>query len=98
MKNEKLKKLLDNKEIEYKSIIDIRESYEVKTGTIKGSTNIPMNKLLKNPSKYLKKDQTYYLMCLSGARSFSAWINLRLKGYSVKNISGGYLRWKQINI
>lgn len=36
-------------------IIDIREPYEYSGGTIKTSKNIPMQTLLSNPDKYLKK-------------------------------------------
>ena len=41
-------------------LIDIREAYEYKEGSIKTAKNIPMQTLLSNPDKYLKKDKEYY--------------------------------------
>lgn len=95
MKVSKVKEKLKKGEINPKNIIDIREKYELKEGSVKGSTNIAMNKLLKEPAKFLNKDETYYVICQSGTRSFSVWLSLKLKGYKVKNISGGYLAWKR---
>ncbi len=96
MNIKKFKALITEDDFNKKNIIDIREGYEYKSGNIKGSQNIPMNKLLANPEKFLKKDETYYLICQSGGRSTSTWIGLKLKGYKVKNISGGYNAWKTV--
>lgn len=71
------------------SIIDIREPYEFKGGSLKGAKNIPMNTLLNNPSKYLNKDNTYYIVCLSGARSKMTCKALVQQGFDVINVSGG---------
>ncbi len=95
MKVKKVKELLEENKLDVKNIIDIRESYELKSGKINGSKNIPMNKLLKHPERFLNKEDTYYLMCQSGTRSFSTFITLKLKKFKVKNISGGYLKWKE---
>ncbi len=98
MKAKKVYSRLKNKEILAQDIIDIRNKYELSSGKINGSKNIPMNKLMKSPEKYLNKEQTYYLICQSGARSTSTWLSLKIKGYKVKNISGGYESWKTINM
>lgn len=95
MKIKKVKELLANNEIDRHNIIDIREGYEQKLGKISGSRNIPMNKLLGKPEKFLKKDQKYYIICQSGTRSFATYINLKLKKYKVVNISGGYQKWEK---
>jgi len=50
-------------------LIDIREPYEFKGGSLKSAKNIPMDTLLSDTEKYLDKDKTYYIMCQSGARS-----------------------------
>lgn len=71
-------------------LIDIREPYEYLGGSIKSAKNIPMQKLISEPSKYLKDDKTYYLMCLSGARSSRACRYLNKLGFDVVNVSGGY--------
>ncbi|MBU5454394.1 rhodanese-like domain-containing protein [Caproiciproducens sp. MSJ-32] len=79
---------LDNL-IEKIDLIDIREKYEYNRGRIRTSKNIPMNELLNNTDKYLKKDKEYYIVCQSGGRSARTCSSLRAKGYNVVNVSGG---------
>ncbi len=71
------------------SLIDIREPYEYKGGSIRNSKNIPMQNLMSNPDKYLIKDKTYYIMCQSGARSSRTVNYLKKQGYDVVNVIGG---------
>lgn len=71
------------------NLIDIREPYEYKSGSIQTAKNIPMNILLKDHERYLQKDKKYYLFCLSGARSGRAAAYLSKLGYDIVNISGG---------
>lgn len=75
-------------------IIDIREPYEVKSGTIRTAKNIPMGNLLGNPGKYLLKDKTYYILCHSGGRSRRACNQLEKEGYNVINLSGGMMSYR----
>jgi len=70
-------------------LIDIRESYEYNSGSLKSAKNIPMGNLLMEPNKYLVKDETYYIMCQSGGRSGSACRELSKEGFNVVNVSGG---------
>lgn len=70
-------------------LIDIREPYEYKNGSIKTAKNIPMGNLLENPDKYLMKDKTYYIMCQSGGRSGRTTKLLERQGYKVINVAGG---------
>ncbi|WP_315080481.1 rhodanese-like domain-containing protein [uncultured Clostridium sp.] len=70
-------------------LIDIREDYEYKNGSIKSAKNIPMGMLLNEPNKYLNKDKEYYIMCQSGGRSTRTCSSLRKQGYDVINVSGG---------
>lgn len=70
-------------------LIDIREAYEYKEGSIKDAKNIPMGNLLDEPTKYLSKDDTYYIMCQSGGRSEQACKYLRNRGFDVINVAGG---------
>ncbi len=79
------------------NLIDIREPYEFKGGSLKGAKNIPMDTLLSNPDKYLNKEKTYYIMCLSGARSRVTCRNLTQKGFDVINVSGGIGSYVGIN-
>ena len=70
-------------------LIDIREPYEYKGGSLKGSRNIPMGNLLNAPDNFLKKDKTYYIMCQSGARSKRTCKYLVKQGFDVVNVAGG---------
>jgi len=70
-------------------LIDIREPFEFKSGSIRTAKNIPMGNLLSTPEKYLIKDKTYYIMCQSGSRSRSACRVLGNKGFDVINVAGG---------
>ncbi|PRR80383.1 rhodanese-like domain-containing protein [Clostridium vincentii] len=70
-------------------LIDIREDYEYKSGSIKSAKNIPMGKLLNEADKYLNKDKEYYIMCQSGGRSSRACNSLAREGFNVTNVSGG---------
>jgi len=70
-------------------LIDIREPYEYKGGSLRNSKNIPMNDLINQPDKYIKKDKTYYIMCQSGARSSRTCNFLKKQGFDVINVSGG---------
>jgi len=70
-------------------LIDIRETYEYKSGSIKTAKNIPMGEILSMPDKYLKKDKEYYIVCQSGGRSTKACRQLLELGFDVINVSGG---------
>jgi rhodanese-related sulfurtransferase len=70
-------------------LIDIREPYEYKSGSLKTAKNIPMGNLLTSPEKYLAKDKTYYIMCQSGARSGRTTKALEKLGFNVINVAGG---------
>ncbi|MGN0026752.1 MAG: rhodanese-like domain-containing protein [Clostridium sp.] len=71
------------------NLIDIREAYEYRSGSIKTAKNIPMGELLESPEKYLNKDKEYHILCQSGARSARACSKLIGLGFDVVNVSGG---------
>ena len=70
-------------------LIDIREPYEYKSGSLRTAKNIPMGNLLASPEKYLVKDKTYYIMCQSGGRSGRTTKELAKQGFNVINVAGG---------
>ncbi|WP_252230095.1 rhodanese-like domain-containing protein [Clostridium sp. ZBS15] len=74
-------------------LIDIREPFEYRVGSIKTSKNIPMHDLLDNADNYLDKNKKYYLICRSGARTASVCIDLREKGFDVINVYGGMISY-----
>ena len=72
------------------NIIDIRKSYLYNIGNIPTSINIPSNFLLMDPSRYLDKEQEYYIYCTQGIESTSVCNKLSSLGYNVVNVLGGY--------
>ncbi len=78
-------------------LIDIREPYEYKSGSIKTAKNIPMGNLLTSPEKYLAKGKTYYIMCQSGGRSGRTTRVLAKDGFNVINVSGGMGSYVGVN-
>lgn len=87
----KIKSINNISELKKEDIIDVRTSSEIKyTGKIKGSRNVEMSMLLADPSKYLKKDKAYFILCQSGMRSKKVTKALSKLGYDVTNIKGGY--------
>lgn len=74
-------------------IIDLRMIEKYNDNHIPGSINIPFEKLILNPKKYLNFTDTYYLYCQMGAKSIQACMYLQKLGYKVVNIKGGYESW-----
>lgn len=72
-----------------KNVIDIREKQEYELKNIKGVKNIPMIGLAMNPTMFLTKNKTYYIMCASGNRSHRLCKTLAKQGYKVVNLEGG---------
>ena len=73
-----------------KNIIDIRSLNNYNKGHIDGAIHINQFDLLFNPSKYLKKDEIYYIYCNSGVSSKVVVNKLNSLGYHTVNIDGGY--------
>ena len=71
------------------NLIDIREPYEFKGGSLKGAKNIPMGTLLEHPERYLDKNNSNYIMCQSGGRSKRTCSLLSKQGFDVVNVAGG---------
>jgi phage shock protein E len=75
-------------------IIDVRTSGEFSTGHIKGSINIPVDKLAQNLSKLKAKNKPVITCCASGARSASAKGILKSNGFA--NVFNGGA-WRSLN-
>ncbi len=71
------------------NIIDIRDKYSYDKKHIYNSTNIPVTDLLNNPSKYINKNDTYYIYCAKGISSKKTCELLSVLGYKVVNVKGG---------
>ncbi|WP_025728731.1 rhodanese-like domain-containing protein [Atopobacter phocae] len=74
-------------------IIDVREEDEYNHGHIPTATNLPLS-LLSERFNVLNKQQHYFIICRSGARSSQATQFLVQHGYHVTNVLGGMSFWK----
>lgn len=72
------------------NIIDIRSIEKYNDNHIPNAINIPQEKLLTNPNKYLNKETRYYIYCQKGMSSYNICKILTATGYKVTNINGGY--------
>lgn len=82
--------LKQNKEA---SVIDVRETAEVKAGKIPGAVNIPLG-LLAFRLQDIDKSKEHILVCYSGNRSGQATRFLESQGFTVINMDGGMLEWE----
>lgn len=72
-------------------IIDVREKGEFQRGHIKTAVNIPLSELRDRIGE-IPKDQSVYLHCRTGQRSYNATLVLQNLGYhNIYNITGSYL-------
>jgi phage shock protein E len=99
---EVIKKLLGLKTTNYSQlmeegalILDVRTSGEFSTGHIKGSINIPVEKLAHNLSRLKVKNKPIITCCASGMRSASAKSILQSNGYA--NVYNGGA-WQSLKI
>lgn len=75
------------------NVIDIRNNSKYNSGHIPGAINIPEINLSLNPSKYLNKNNIYYLYCEHGSRASMLVNLLNSMGYNCVNINGGYYNY-----
>lgn len=85
--NININELLNMKNI---NIIDIRSVEKYNDNHIPNAINIPQEKILLNPNKYLDKNIRYYIYCQKGMSSYNICRILTTMGYKVTNINGGY--------
>ncbi len=81
-------------EIKGANIIDIRETPELAGGVIAGSKHIPMMGLIMNKDSFLDKNETYYIYCAAGGRSYQTCSVLADAGYKVVNLDGGFAGYR----
>lgn len=85
-----LKDILNNEKV---NLIDVRSSMEYRAGHIENSINIPLNQIPFECENF-KEDESYYIVCLSGARSSRACKFLcKSKNLDAINIDGGLCLW-----
>jgi len=72
-------------------IIDVRTKGEYAGGHIRGSVNIPLDKLVGNLNKIKGKDKPVVTCCASGSRSASAKGILTSHGYNNVHNGGSWM-------
>ena len=70
-------------------LIDVRSPGEVQAGTIPGAVNIPIDELRGRLSE-LPKDKELLVFCQVGLRGYLACRILNQRGFSCRNLTGGY--------
>ena len=81
------------KQLKNIKIIDLRSIEKYNNNHILNAINIPFDKLLLYPEKYLNKADKYYLYCQKGIQSKQLCRTLNMKGYKTTHIIGGYEAW-----
>ncbi|TDG35555.1 rhodanese-like domain-containing protein [Pedobacter changchengzhani] len=74
-------------------LVDVRSSAEFSSGSVKGATNIPLDKITTNLSKF-KSKKNIIVFCRSGGRSTQAKNILAQNGF--KNVINGGT-WHNVN-
>lgn len=83
--SEKLSEIIKNGTI----LVDVRSQGEFASGNVKGSINIPLDRLSIQLGK-LKKDKTIVVFCASGMRSSQAKSILNQNGFENVINGGGW--------
>lgn len=79
-------------------IIDVREIQEIAQGIIPGTKPVPLRTLPVRLTE-LDRDETYVLVCRSGARSGQAVMFMQQNGFeNVYNLRGGIISWAGNNL
>ena len=75
------------------NVIDIRMRQKYNDNHIPGAINLNASQLMNFPERFLNFNLTYYVYCQKGSSSKTLAQVLRVKGYNVINIIGGYEAW-----
>jgi rhodanese-related sulfurtransferase len=79
-------------------LIDVRESYEFRSGHAKGARSIPLSQLHKRMGE-IRADKTVLVICQSGNRSRTARSMLQRQPFTdVRNVLGGTSAWQRAKL
>ncbi|MBN1362258.1 MAG: FAD-dependent oxidoreductase [Sedimentisphaerales bacterium] len=70
-------------------LIDVRTPGEVQAGTVPGAVNIPLDEL-RSRLDTIPKDKELLVVCQVGLRGYLACRILNQRGFSARNLTGGY--------
>lgn len=75
------------------TILDVRTPEEYAAGHVDGALHIPLHVVPLRTSE-LRRNETYYVVCESGARSAQATQFLLGQGYDARSVQGGMSAWR----
>lgn len=85
-----------NIDIQKAVLLDVRTKEEFDAGSIPGAINMPLDRLREEMSK-LPKDKEIDVFCQIGLRGYLASRILLQNGFeNVRNLSGGYRLWREL--
>jgi len=74
-------------------LVDFREPQEWATGRIPGSRHVPLGRLMREPTRHLRRDRVIFV-CAHGVRSLTAAAVASHQGYTkVFSLDGGVDAW-----
>ncbi|MCL2829169.1 MAG: FAD-dependent oxidoreductase [Betaproteobacteria bacterium] len=76
------------------SLVDLRQPEELRQGHIPGAKNLPMQQLREQAS--FPKDVPLIVYCQIGLRGYVGQRLLQQRGWSVRNLNGGFRTWKMM--
>lgn len=76
-------------------VLDVREKVEREAGYIENSVHIPLNALRGRMSE-LPREKEIIVYCQVGLRAYLAARLLQQNGFRVRNLTGGYRTWKEV--
>ena len=81
-------------------LLDVRTDKEYESKHIKNSIQVDWNNptVFESTTSKLNKKKPVYVYCLSGGRSTKAAKVLAEKGYDVREIEGGIMKWESNNL
>ncbi len=74
-------------------LLDVRSAEEREASVIPGSMHIPLDELRDRIGE-LDPSKRIIVHCFSGQRSYFAYRMLRLRGFNVRNLTGGIRSWQ----
>ncbi len=74
-------------------LLDVRSAEEREASVIPGSIHIPLDEL-RGRLDELDTSKQLIVHCFSGQRSYFAYRMLRLRGFNVRNLTGGIRSWQ----
>lgn len=87
---------LMQKQDEYQ-VLDVREKWETESGMIPNAINIPLSQLRRRIGE-LNSEKEYVAYCAVGIRGYIAERILKQRGFSVKNLIGGYRTYNDLTV